>query len=58
MFWAIVEEEDKNYVFSGVMKREEEKESSLLLGLMKMEDGKEEKETSVFSVVMARNQGR
>ena len=51
------EEEDKNYVFFGVMKREEE-ESSLFLGLMKMEDEEEEKETSVFSGVMARNQGR
>ena len=54
MFWAVVEEEeDKNYVFFGVMKREEE-ESSLFLGLMKMEDEEEEKETSVFSRVMAR----
>ena len=44
-----------NYVFLGVMKREEEEESSLLFGLMKTED---EKETSVFSGVMARNQGR
>ena len=52
------EEEDENYVFLGVMKREEEKESSLLLGLMKMEDEEEEKETSIFSGVMARNQGR
>ena len=50
-------EEDENYVFSGLMKGEEE-ESSLLLGLIKMEDEKEEKETSVFSGVMARNQGR
>ena len=54
-----MEEYDENYVFSGVMKREEEKEeSSLLLGLMKMEDEKEEKKTSVFSGVMARNQRR
>ena len=51
------EEEDENYVFSGVMKREEEEESSLFLGL-KMEDEEEEKETSVFSGVMAWNQGR
>ena len=50
-------EEDENYVFSGLMKGEEE-ESSLLLGLMKMEDEEEEKETSVFSGVMARKQGR
>ena len=28
------------------------------VGLMKMEDEEEEKETSVFSRVMARNQGR
>ena len=54
-----MEEADENYVFLGVMKREEEKEeSSLLLWLMKREDKKEEKETSVFSGVMARNQGR
>ena len=51
------EEEDENYVFPGVMKREEE-ESSLFLGLMKMEDKEEEKETSIFSRVMARNQRR
>ena len=53
-----MEEEDKNYVFLVVMKREEEEESSLFLGLMKMEDEEEEKETSVFSGVMARKQGR
>ena len=49
--------EDENYVFWRVMTREEE-ESSLFLGLMMMEDKEEEKETSVFSEVMARNQGR
>ena len=55
-----MEEEDENYVFLGVMKREEqeEEESSIFLGLMKMEDEEEEKETSIFSGVMARNQGR
>ena len=53
-----MEEEDKNYVFSGMMKREEEEESSLFLGLMKMEDEEEEKETSIFSRVMAWNQKR
>jgi len=52
-----VEEED-NSIFSGLMKMEEE-ESSLLSGLMKMEeDEEEEKETSVFSEVMAWNHGR
>ena len=49
------EEEDENYVFSSLMKREEEEESFLFLGLMKMEDEEEEKETFVFSRVMARN---
>jgi hypothetical protein len=34
LFWAEVEkeEEDKNYVFSGLIKREEKEESSLFLG--------------------------
>jgi hypothetical protein len=41
------EEEDKNSVFSGLIKREEEEESSLLSGMMKEEE-EEEKETSVF----------
>ena len=40
----------------GLMKMEEE--SSLLSGLMKMEEDEEEKETSVFSGVMTRNQER
>ena len=58
-FWAKVEEEEENSIFSRLMKREEEEESSLLSGLMKMEeDEEEEKETFVFSVVMAKNQGR
>ena len=54
------EVEDENYVFLGVMKREEEEEeeSSHFLGLMKMEDEEEEKETFIFSGVMARKQGR
>jgi hypothetical protein len=56
VIWAEVEEEDKNYVFSGVMKSKEE--SSLLPGLMKMEDEEEEKETSIFSGVMEMKQGR
>ena len=51
-----MEEEDENYVFSSLMKREEEEESSLFLGLMKMEDKEEEKETSIFSRVMARDE--
>ena len=51
-----MEEEDENYVFIGLMKREGEEESSVFLGLMKMEDEKEEKETFIFSGVMARNQ--
>ena len=52
------EEEDENYVFSGVMKREEaeEEKSSLLLGLIKMEDEEKEKETSIFSRVMTRDE--
>ena len=55
----VEEEEDEKSIFSGVMKREEEEEeSSLFLGLMKMEDEEEENETSIFSAVMARNQGR
>jgi len=55
LFWAEVEEEDENSIFSGLMKREEEEESSLLSRLMKMdEDEEEEKETFVFSRVMAR----
>ena len=49
-----MEEEDENYIFSGLMKREEE-EPSLLLGLMKMED-EEEDEASVFSGAMARDE--
>ena len=43
LFWAEVEEEeddDKNSVFPGLMKMEEE--SSLFLGLMKMESDKKE----------------
>ena len=54
-----MEEEDENYIFLGVIKREEEEEeSSLFLGLMKMEDEEKEKETSIFSRVMAWNQKR
>ena len=49
LFWAEVEEEeeddDENFVFSGLMKMEEE---SLFSGLMKMESDEEEYETSVF----------
>ena len=43
LFWAKVEEEDddKNSVFSALMKMEEEEES-LFSGLMKMESDEEE----------------
>ena len=54
-------EDEESSLLSGLMKMEEEevKESSLLLGLMKMEDDEEEqKETSVFSGVTAREEGR
>ena len=44
LFWAEVEEDDdENFVFSGLMKMEEgEEEESLFLGLMKMESDEEE----------------
>ena len=57
LFWAKVEEEDddENSIFPTLMMmEEEEEEESLFSGLMKMESDEEtQKETSVFSGVMA-----
>jgi hypothetical protein len=44
----------REFFFSGLMKKEEE--TSILSRLMKMENGEEKKETSVFSGVIEREE--